>query len=113
MFWDLEFPDYTVCLKPWTMELKEYGGFKGLAHEIGNDTPAYMHFLMFFSYFNIEPIYFIKALSTVFDVVLAIGFTSLLSQELHKNQKVMAFFGVLWLPTVITNSSVWGQCDAI
>lgn len=113
IFWDLEFPDYTVCLKPWTMQLKEYGGFKGLAYEIGNYTPAYMHFLMIFSYFDIEPVYLIKALSTVFDVVLAIGFTLLLSKQLNKYQKVLAFFVVLWLPTVITNSAVWGQCDAI
>ena len=113
MFWDLEFPDYTFCLKPWTMELKEYGGFKGLAYEIGNYTPAYMHFLMIFSYINIEPVYLIKALSTFFDVILALGFTALLSGQLNKNQKVLVFFSVLWLPTVITNSGVWGQCDAI
>lgn len=113
MFLDLKFPDYTICLEPWTSQLKEYGGFKGLAYEIGNYTPAYMHFLMIFSYFDIEPLYPIKILSIAFDFVLAFGFTGLLAGELGKQQKVLAFFSVLWLPTVIANSGVWGQCDAI
>lgn len=113
IFLDLKFPDYTICLEPWTAQLKEYGGFKGLAYEIGNYTPAYMHFLMIFSYFDIEPLYLIKALSIIFDFILAFSFITLLSKQLNKQQKVMSFFGVLWLPTVITNSGVWGQCDAI
>lgn len=113
IFLDLKFPDYTVCLEPWTVQLKEYGGFKGLAYEIGNYTPAYMHFLMIFSYFDIEPLYLIKALSIVFDFILAFSFTALLSKQLNKQQKLLTFFSVLWLPTVITNSGVWGQCDAI
>lgn len=113
IFLDLKFPDYTICLEPWTAQLKEYGGFKGLAYEIGNYTPAYMHFLMIFSYFDIEPLYLIKALSIIFDFILAFSFITLLSKQLNKQQKVMSFFVVLWLPTVITNSGVWGQCDAI
>lgn len=109
IFLDLKFPDYTICLEPWTAQLKEYGGFKGLAYEIGNYTPAYMHFLMIFSYFDIEPLYLIKALSIIFDFILAFSFITLLSKQLNKQQKVMSFFGVLWLPTVITNSGVWGS----
>lgn len=49
-FIDLQFPDYTICLKPWVEQFRSYGGFAGLKYNIGNYTPAYMHLLMLISY---------------------------------------------------------------
>lgn len=110
-FADLKFPDYTMCLKPWTERLASYGGFKGLAYEIGNYTPAYMHFLMIFSYFQIEPVYLIKLLGIVVDIFLAIAAALLLGHGKSNGHKIALFTLILVLPTVIINSGMWGQCD--
>ncbi|MBQ7065563.1 MAG: hypothetical protein IJN92_01965 [Lachnospiraceae bacterium] len=111
VFIDAKFPDYIVCLKPWVESFKEYGGFKGLAYEIGNYTPAYMHFLMIFSYFHIEPLYLIKGLAIFMDFILAFVTASFLTKERSKQAFITVFAIVLMIPTVITNSGVWGQCD--
>lgn len=111
VFIDAQFPDYTVCLKPWVEAYREYGGIQGLAYEIGNYTPAYMHFLMIFSYFAIEPLYLIKGLAIFMDFVLAFVTASFLGRGRSKQTFITVFAIVLMIPTVITNSGVWGQCD--
>lgn len=111
VFIDAKFPDYIVCLKPWVESFREYGGFKGLAYEIGNYTPAYMHFLMIFSYFHIEPLYLIKGLAIFMDFILAFVTASFLAKGKSKQAFITVFAIVLMIPTVITNSGVWGQCD--
>lgn len=113
IFVDLKFPDYTICLKPWVDAFREYGGFPGLAYEIGNYTPAYMHLLMLMSYFDVEPLYLIKAVSIALDFVLAIIGSMFLAAGMPKYKKLLVYIVVLMLPTVIGNSGVWGQCDNI
>lgn len=111
VFLDAKFPDYIVCLKPWVEAFREYGGIKGLAYEIGNYTPSYMHFLMIFSYFDIEPLYLIKGLAIFMDFVLAFVTAVFLTKGRSKQAFISTFSIVLMIPTVIANSGVWGQCD--
>lgn len=111
VFIDAKFPDYIVCLKPWVEAFREHGGFQGLAYEIGNYTPAYMHFLMLFSYFDVEPLYLIKGLAIIMDFVLAFVTAAFLCQGRSRQAFITIFAIVLMIPTVITNSGVWGQCD--
>lgn len=113
MFIDLQFPDYTVCLRPWVETFKSYGGFPGLKYEIGNYTPAYMHLLMIISYFDVEPLYVIKGVGIALDFVLAGVACLFFVQEQQPWKKLLVFGTVLMLPTVIANSGVWGQCDNI
>ncbi len=113
IFIDVKTPDYTMCLKPWTESLAQYGGFWGLKYEVGNYTPAYMHFLMLFSYFTTEPLYAIKVLSILFDYAMAIAAAFTIAKDKSVFHKVCVFLIVSLLPVVITNSGVWGQCDAI
>lgn len=112
-FIDLQFPDYTICLKPWVEQFRSYGGFAGLKYNIGNYTPAYMHLLMLISYFDVEPLYVIKGVGICLDYVLAIVAAKLIAPEDSKYKQVLLFCAVLLLPTVIANSGVWGQCDNI
>lgn len=113
IFIDLKFPDYTICLKPWVEAFKQYGGFAGLKYEIGNYTPAYMHILMLISYFEVEPLYFIKGVGMVLDFVLAVVGCHLIGKGQSKYKKILLYIFILMLPTVIANSGVWGQCDNI
>ena len=110
-FLSAKFPDYIVCLKPWVDQFKEYGGLAGLGHEIGNYTPAYMHFLMIFSYFDIEPVYLIKGLGILMDFFLAGAGACLIAYGGTRKQHIAMYAILLMVPTVLTNSGVWGQCD--
>lgn len=43
-FIDLQFPDYTICLKPWVEQFRSYGGFAGLEIQYWKlHAPPYMH----------------------------------------------------------------------
>lgn len=82
---------------------------------VGNYNVPYLTFLAIISYFNSEnSLHLIKLFSVLFDVVLAIGSAQLVSLVNEKKvPQLAAFFGVLFIPTVIINSSFWGQCDSI
>ena len=108
-FIDLQFPDYTICLKPWVEQFRSYGGFAGLKYNIGNYTPAYMHLLMLISYFDVEPLYVIKGVGICLDYVLAIVAAKLIAPEDSKYKQVLLFSAVLLLPTVIACSLAAGM----
>lgn len=113
-YFDIESDDYTTFLAPWTQFFRDNGGFKALAFFPGNYNPPYMYFLAAFSYFDIPELYMIKALSVLFDVLLAWSCMKLLSLYTDSKARLLVvFLAVLYLPTVVTNGSYWAQCDSI
>jgi Gpi18-like mannosyltransferase len=82
----------------------------------GNYTPPYYYFLYGVSFFDpvASKIVLIKTVSVCFDFLAAffafrivrLGTTSAITSWL-------AFFAVLFAPTVIANGALWGQSDAI
>lgn len=109
-----ESDDYLNFLHPWTEFFRDNGGFKALAFFPGNYNPPYMYFLAAFSYFGVNELYLIKALSVIFDVLLAWSCVKLLSIYTESKPRLLAvFFVILFLPTVVSNSAYWGQCDSI
>lgn len=106
--------DYETFLSQWVDYYRQNGGFAALGGKIGNYNLPYLYFLCLFSYIGINDLYLIKALSIVFDVVLAWGgmqLVGLLTRSTGK--KLAAFFLILYWPTVILNGAYWGQCDSI
>lgn len=106
--------DYETFLSQWVDYYRQNGGFAALCDKIGNYNLPYLYFLCLFSYIGINDLYLIKALSIVFDVVLAWGgmqLVGLLTRSTGK--KLAAFFLILYWPTVILNGAYWGQCDSI
>ena len=106
--------DYTFFLAKWMELIKTYGGFDSLNLSIGNYNVPYLYFLAAFSYLNVWDLYLIKLLSIFFDILLAfysMKIVSLFSQS--RVRKLVAFFVMLFLPTVILNGAYWGQCDSI
>ena len=74
----------------------------------------YNYFLALFSYLPIRDLYLIKWLSILFDVILAWGVLRLVG--LYRESaaaKLTGFFLTFFLPTVILNGALWGQCDSI
>ena len=110
--------DYTMFLSKWCEYLKSNGGFKAIVSIEADYNVVYLYFLAFFNYLPIKYLYSIKILSIIFDFVMALG-AYLITYEFYKddeNVKVyqtLSFAAVLFMPTVILNSSFWAQCDSI
>lgn len=106
--------DYQNFLKQWVEFFRQNGGFSALSQPVGNYNIPYLYFLALFSYIPTSDLYLIKLLSIFFDVLLAwaaMGIVKKLGGSL--GQRMAAFFVILFLPTVILNGALWGQCDSI
>lgn len=107
--------DYTDYLKVWIDKMRQYRGMEALSKNIGNYNPPYMYILFIISKFKLDSLYLIKYISVVFDCLIAVYIFKMVYK--FKTQKsflpFISFFVFLLLPTVILNSSMWGQCDSI
>lgn len=109
--------DMTKCLYRWFGVLKTNGGLNALALNIGDYNMPYMTIMALLTYLPISPLLSIKAVSIIFDFLLSISCVKL-TKELLKdryNEKLglLVYSIIILLPTVILNSSYWGQCDSI
>lgn len=108
--------DYLLFLKEWFNYLKDNSGFWALKNYPGDYNAPYMTIMSLLTYIPINALYSIKTVSVFFDFVLAIASASLVKEIIPQNKKFYAFVTysiVLFLPTVILNSALWGQCDCI
>lgn len=110
--------DYIHHLSSWFEFLKNNGGLPGLKNYIGDYNVPYMTIMALLTYFKINSLYLIKAISIVFDYILALSvykFTMeyFISNKNKKYYAIMGYIAILFLPTLLLNSSYWGQCDVI
>lgn len=114
---EFESLDMTKCLYRWFDVLKANGGLNALALNIGDYNMPYMTIMALLTYLPISPLVSIKAVSIIFDFLLAISCVSLLKELLKDkyNEKLglLVYSIIILLLTVILNSSYWGQCDSI
>ena len=106
--------DYQDFLSKWVQYFRDNGGFAALKDSVGNYNVPYLYFLAMFSYIGVDDLYLIKLLSTLFDVLLAFAamrMTGLFTRS--RARRLTAYFLVLYWPTVLLNSAVWGQCDSV
>lgn len=113
-FLDYRTLDYLDFLSRWVDFFREHGHFRALRYGVGNYNIPYLYFLALFSVLPVDDLYLIKLLSTLSDVLLSWG-VALLAQRFTKSRvrPVAAFFTTMFLPTVVLNSAVWGQCDSL
>ncbi|EKQ51303.1 MULTISPECIES: hypothetical protein [unclassified Clostridium] len=116
-WWFLESHDYTKYLLPWCQYLENNGGFLGLSSLQSDYNVSYLYILAAFTYLPLSYLSKIKIVSIIFDFACAIA-SSLLIKHFtnNKNSKLIStitYSLVLFVPTVIANSSAWGQCDSI
>jgi Gpi18-like mannosyltransferase len=106
--------DYMIYLKPWLAQLSVMTLKDFLSIPVGNYNLIYMYFLYAISKIPVNSVYLVKGLSCLFDVLTAYYAMKLVSLKKSKiNLKLITYFTVLALPTVILNSAYWGQCDSI
>ena len=113
LFVDRVNSDLTVFVRPW-YERSSTGGFAALTGEYANYNPPYLYLLSLVSRLGLPDLVAIKLLSAVFDVLLA-AFAGLLVALVRPRSwwPVATFAVVMFAPTVVVNSAVWGQCDSI
>lgn len=110
--------DYVAFLKPWYDKIIELGRIHSLKYAIGDYNVPYITILTLFTYIPISPLILLKTFSCIFDFILAI-YSSKLLYEIIKEKKnadiicKICFAVILFLPTVMIDSSVWSQCDSV
>ena len=111
-FFTSDFEEYTSV---WYAAVKAQG-FAAAGTAVSNYTPPYMYLLYLTSVAmpKLAPIMAIKIPSIVFDFVCAFFVHRIVALKYPgARQPMFAFLAVLLAPSVICNSSVWGQADSI
>lgn len=106
--------DYTAFLSQWYDFIRSHGGFAAMQYNFSNYNPPYLYLLAIATYLPIPKLVAIKSISVIFDLVLAL-FTFLILRLKYECPLVplIGATAMLLAPTVILNSTAWGQCDAI
>lgn len=108
--------DYNSFLVHWVNYMRNNGGIYALRNTFSDYNLPYLTFLSLLSYIKVEPLYFIKIFSLIFDYLLAfLGCCFVIKYK--KNYKnidvILCFLLLIFSPTMFLNSSWWGQCDSI
>lgn len=98
--------DMEKFLLPWFDNIKHAGGFYALSTQIGDYNILYQTIIACLTYIDVNPIYLIKCVSICFDFILAFYIYLIC-------KKILPFYVVLFIPTVVFNSAFWGQCDSM
>ena len=108
--------DYRFHLEPWYDFISRNGGMAALRHRFSNYAPLYLYFLtLMATWFAWVPkLYAIKLISVAFDVVGAVYALRIVRLRRPRSSAALwAYAAVLLAPTVVVNSSQWGQADMI
>lgn len=117
--------DAMYWVMPWYEHLRD-NGFAAFASELpnrtgyqdhlGGYTPPY-HYLLYLATFAdglLPTLSLVKMVSLVFDVVMAGVMFALVRVRYPTGvQPWVAFFAVLFAPTVVLNGAFWAQCDSV
>ncbi|MGC8869614.1 MAG: hypothetical protein ACP5PT_00790 [Brevinematia bacterium] len=105
--------DYENALSLWYNTLKSEG-FSAFSKNFYSYTPTYMYLMYLLTFLPLPSLYSIKLLSAIFDIILAfVGSKIVFSLTEDKKLSIISFVTILLLPTVIINSSRWGQFESI
>lgn len=109
--------DMEGYLLPWYDQIKAGGGLSMLKQQVGDYNILFQVGIALMTYIkNVNPIFLYKGFSILFDFLLA-ALAGLMAYELDEKKKparsVIVYAVVLFFPTVLLNSSFWGQCDSV
>ncbi|MEU1181594.1 glycosyltransferase 87 family protein [Streptomyces sp. NPDC005820] len=108
--------DYVTFLDPWYRHLESHGGFAALADPGFSDyNVPYLYLLAGLTHLPVSALAGIKWISILSDLGLAY-YTFRIVARLRPASPWAAYgaaAAVLLLPTVVTNSGWWGQCDGV
>ena len=109
--------DYTYFVAKWFAALAAHAGLSSFSQPFADYAPLYLYLLKLLTFIPVSSLYSAKTLSVLFDLLLA-GFACAilrwLSPERFTRARLFcAFVLMLSIPTLVINSSLWGQSDAL
>ncbi len=113
---DFRSDDYDIFLGNWIVSYTPMTIWQGFGTYIASDyTPPYLYILVLISRVQEYPSeYLIKAVSVLFDAILAYGLTRLFALKVRRELWQGIFFCLaMILPPVVFNGAYWAQCDVI
>lgn len=109
--------DYTYFGKPWFDTLASNPGLTAFAHPFADYAPAYLYLIKGLTFVPVSSLTSEKTLSLAFDALVAVLGYSMLRKSsrwsLRSDVLFVAAVTLFSLPTVMMNSSLWGQTDAL
>lgn len=104
--------DATISLLPWMQEYRDDGA-AALGGEFSNYNFPYLFLLFLGSLLPLEPLFAIKSVNLLGDLLLALS-VGAMARQFRPAGLVPATASLiaLFLPTVLLNASMWGQCDS-
>ncbi|MBI3416364.1 MAG: DUF2029 domain-containing protein [Verrucomicrobia bacterium] len=112
---DFESGDYHLFLSNWYDFFVQHGRWQGLGElteEVANYPPLYMYFVSLSTLLPLPKLYAIKLFSVAADYLAAWYVWWLVRREFPAGRRAWATVtAFLFLPTVVMNSALWGQCD--
>lgn len=106
--------DTANWVMPWLNYIQEHG-FAAYADTFNNYAPFYSYLLGIFSWLPLSDLEIIKYISIGFDIMAAYYIRQMVKLRFPNSPMLpaLAFVSFLFLPTILINSSFWGQCDII
>jgi Gpi18-like mannosyltransferase len=110
-----ESADYHIFFQNWYQVMQEQG-ISAVVSLKYDYTPSYLYLLYWMSVLfpKLDPVVAIKLPSIAFDFLSAyLIFQIVRLKYLHGPAPIFAYFVVLFTPTIVLNSALWGQSDSI
>ncbi|WIX85189.1 glycosyltransferase 87 family protein [Amycolatopsis sp. DG1A-15b] len=110
-----ETADYTAFYRRWYDFVVDQGGISALKYEFSDLNAPYRYFMVLLPHLPVpSPLAGIKAFSVLFDLVTAFFVYRIVALKYPSHWiAAAAAFIVFMLPTVVINSAMWAQGDAI
>ncbi len=111
-----ESTDVRDFISPWYDYIATHGGFLALKDDFANYTPPYLYLLAFVTFFgaSLSKLTAIKLITFPFEGLAAFLVYKLVRLKYPVgNLPLLAFFTILFSPTLVLNGAYWGQCDVI
>ncbi len=106
--------DFTGYVKVWYFYIAQHGGFAALGGHFSDYNEPYLYLVAALSYLPVSPLVGVKVISVCFDLASAyFGYRITRLRYPKGVAPVCAAVALLLLPTVVVNSSLWGQADAL
>ena len=109
--------DYTYFVSVWFATLASHAGLSAFAQPFSDYAPLYLYMLKLLTFIPVDSLTLSKTLSLIFDIMIAAVAVALARdrsrREYRSSELFMVFVLFLSIPTVMLNSSLWGQSDAL
>ncbi|WP_334765123.1 hypothetical protein [Nostoc sp.] len=108
--------DYKYFLEPWYDFIASHGGFSALKYSFANYTPPYLYWILISATLlsGLPKILAIKLFAIAVDFLCAFLTYKIVRLKYPEGKiPIFAFLAVIFSPSVICNSALWGQCDVI